>query len=123
MAIATSNLQIKIGSGPMQFAPGGGAWIDSGDLTGTIPVDLLAGSGVPASVGVGDYLPSGTTISVFTHGGDPLYSYTTTDDNAPQVISSGGFDGVFNTGYKPFSLGPIYIAYNPTGQGQTVFDY
>jgi hypothetical protein len=126
MATAASNLQIQIGNGPMQFAPGGGAWIDSGDLTGTIPVDLLAGSGVPASVGVGDYLPSGTTIAVFTNSGQPLYSYTVTDANAPLVISSGsagGFPGVFNTGYLPFSLGPIYISNDPTGVGATVFDY
>jgi hypothetical protein len=125
-ATPSSNLQIQIGTGPMQFAPGGGAWIDSGDLTGTIPVDLLAGSGVPASVGVGDYLPSGTTIAVFTNSGQSLYSYTVTDANAPLVISSGsagGFPGVFNTGYLPFSLGPIYISNDPSGVGATVFDY
>jgi hypothetical protein len=112
-------------SGPMQFAPGA-AWIDSGDLTGTIPVDLLTGSGVPGTVGVGDYLPSGTTIAVFTNSGQPLYSYTVTDDNAPLVISSGsagGFPGVFNTGYLPYSLGPIYISNDPNGVGRTVFDY
>ncbi|MGB9222974.1 MAG: hypothetical protein WCB80_06605 [Mycobacterium sp.] len=35
----------------------------------------------------------------------------------------GGFPGVFNTGYLPFSLGPIYISNSPSGVGTTVFDY
>ncbi len=30
---------------------------------------------------------------------------------------------VFNTGYVPFSLGPIYISNDPSGVGATVFDY
>jgi hypothetical protein len=116
---AGNDLQISINGGAPQSTPG--AYIDSGDLTGTIPHDLA-----PPGVAVGDYLPAGTTIAVYTSTGDPLYSYTVTDANAPLVISDGtvgGFPGVFNTGYYPFSLGPIYISNSPGGVGTTVFDY
>jgi hypothetical protein len=115
---AGNDLQISINGAAHQSAPG--AYIDSGDLTGTIPLDLA-----PAGSHVGDYLQAGTTIEVFTSTGDPLYSYTVTDANAPLVISSGtvgGFPGIFNTGYVPFSLNPIYISNSPTGVGTTVFD-
>ncbi|WP_369831885.1 PecA family PE domain-processing aspartic protease [Mycobacterium sp. E796] len=117
---ATNDLQISINGGPLQTTSG--AYIDSGDLNGTIPDNLLA-PGAPD----GETLPTGTTIAVFTSGGEELYSYTVTGSaNAPEVISSAtvsGFPGIFNTGYVPFSLGPIYVANNPSGVGATVFDY
>lgn len=115
---AGNDLQVSINGGAPQSTSG--AYIDSGDLTGTIPQHLAP------SVAVGDYLPAGTTIAVYTSSGDPLYSYTVTDSNAPLVIADGtvgGFPGVFNTGYYPFSLGPIYISNSPSGVGTTVFDY
>jgi hypothetical protein len=114
-----TDLQISINGGPHQSAPG--AYIDSGDLTGTVPLDLA-----PAGSAVGDYLPDSTKIAVFSSSGTQLYSYTVADGNGPLVISSGsvgGFPGVVNTGYVPFSLGPIYIANDPSGVGATVFDY
>jgi len=114
-----TDLRIQINGGAVHPAPG--AYIDSGDLAGTVPQDLA-----PPGAAVGEYLPNGTTIAVYTSSGQPLYSYTVTDGNGPLVISSGtvgGFPGVFNTGYLPFSLGPIYISNGPAGVGTTVFDY
>ncbi len=123
--LPASDLQISINSGPMQTVHG--AYIDSGDLNGTVPDNVLTGANLPPSIGDGDDLPTGTTIAVYTSSGQPLYSYTVTGSvNAPEVISSAtvdGFAGVFNTGYVPFSLGPIYISNDPTGVGATVFDY
>jgi hypothetical protein len=117
---STNDLQISINHGPLQTTPG--AYIDSGDLNGTIPDNLLA-PGAPD----GANLPTGTTIAVYTSSGYELYSYAVTGSaNAPEVISSAtvdGFPGIFNTGYVPFSLGPIYISNSPSGVGTTVFDY
>ena len=117
---STNDLQIAINGGPLQTAPG--AYIDSGDLNGTVPDNLLA-PGAPD----GETLPTGTTIAVYTGSGAELYSYAVTGSaNAPEVISSAtvnGFPGIFNTGYVPFSLGPIYISNGPSGVGATVFDY
>jgi hypothetical protein len=116
---STNDLQISINGGVHQSAPG--AYIDSGDLSGTIPSDLAPG------VPVGDSLPTGTTITVYTSSDQELYSYTVTGSaNAPEVISPApvnGFPGIFNTGYVPFSLGPIYISNSPSGVGTTVFDF
>jgi PE family len=114
-----NDLLIAINGGAHQSAPG--AYIDSGDLNGTIPSNLVPG------VPVGDTLPNGTTITVYNGSDQELYSYTVTGSvNAPEVISPtpvDGFPGIFNTGYVPFSLGPIYIANSPSGVGMTVFDY
>jgi PE family len=124
--IPASDLQISINGGALQTAHG--AYIDSGDLRGTIPENLLHGApNLPPGLGVGDGLPTGTKIAVYTSSDQPLYSYTVTGSaNALEVISSAtvdGFSGVFNTGYVPFSLGPIYLSNSPTGVGATVFDY
>lgn len=81
--------------------------IDSGGVTGTIP-SYVIGSGA---------LPANTDISVYTSGGDLLYSFNT-NDYRPTVISS----GLMNTGYLPFAARRVYIDYSPAGVGTTIFD-
>ncbi len=105
--------------------------IDSGGVYGTIPSDLLPGSTS------GDYVPSGTKISVsavdaFTGKTVSLYSYTTgSSPYAPVVVgpTDEPTDGNYlNTGYYAYNQGPVYIdyqndgTYNNGGYGWTVFD-
>ena len=61
-------------------------------------------------------VPAGTNISVY-YGEELLYSYTTTERNAPQVFDGSGF----NTGFTPFILAPIYVGAAPSGVGTTNF--
>ena len=46
------------------------------------------------------------------------YSYTTTATNSPTITSG----GIMSTGYLPFSRGPVYVGYSPSGFGTTIFD-
>lgn len=109
----TQGLEVQINNGPLQPATNG-AFIDSGGVFGTIPSALIPG------VPVGDAVPAGTTITVYTINGVELYSKTVTAANAPYVVSSSG--NPFNTGNYPFSLEPIYISNSPSGVGTTIFD-
>jgi hypothetical protein len=84
-----------------------GSYIDSGGVYGTIP-SSVAGS-----------LPAGTVITVYNSAHTELYSYTTTATNTPTVVSGDSM----NTGFEPFSQGPVYISYSPSGTGTTYFDY
>ncbi|OPE45953.1 hypothetical protein BV508_27730, partial [Mycobacterium intermedium] len=103
-----SNVVVQINNGPPQTAP---VMFDSGGIFGTIPSSL---AGVPA----GQYLPTGTTVSVYTEDGATLlYSYTMNGSNNLWVTSGGNM----NTGYFPFSQQPIYVSYNPTALGTTTF--
>ena len=87
--------------------------VDSGGLTGFIPSSVLDTGQTSGTV------PAGITISVCTgDGGTLLYSYTTTATNGPFV----GAGNLTNSGYIPFSLGPIYISESPSGFGTTTFD-
>jgi hypothetical protein len=97
--------------------------IDSGGLGGNIPIDVL-----PSTLSdkkVGDDLPVGTTIAVYTSDGlTLLYSMTVTQadhqaGNVPDVSTNN--DGM-NTGIFPFLQGPIYFSYTPE-EGTTTFDY
>jgi hypothetical protein len=54
-------------------------------------------------------------------GSQELYSYTTTATNSPSVTFY-SWDAM-NTGFEPYSQGPVYIDYSPSGAGTTVFDY
>lgn len=98
--------------------------IDSGGLGGNIPDDVLATS--LSNYHVGDYLPAGTTVSVYTADGQTeLYAMTVssadyTAGSGPSVSTKS--DG-FNTGIFPFLQGPIYFSYTPANQGTTTFDY
>ncbi len=112
-APVTQGLEVQINNGPLQPATNG-AFIDSGGVFGTIPSALIPG------VPVGDAVPAGTTITVYTINGVELYSETVTAANAPYVVSSSG--NPFNTGNYPFSLEPIYISNSPSGVGTTIFD-
>jgi hypothetical protein len=73
---------------------------------------------IPSSV-VGGSVPAGTEITVYSFDGTELYSYTTTATNSPTVVSGDSM----NTGFEPFSQGPVYISYSPADTGTTFFDY
>jgi hypothetical protein len=97
------------------------ATIDSGGLGGYLPQNLLPStlSGFTNN----DFLPPGTTISVYSSNGQTML-YTTTITQAeynaqagPQVTTT---SNGFNTGIIPFLQGPIYYSYN---SGTTFFDY
>lgn len=103
-------VQVQINNGLPQTVP---AYIDSGGVGGTIPQSLVP------DLAVGNHLPEGTTITVTTINGVPLYTQTVTAANSPTVVSSGN---PFNTGNYPFSIGPIYIWNDPSPIGTTVFD-
>ncbi|WP_169726303.1 PecA family PE domain-processing aspartic protease, partial [Mycobacterium riyadhense] len=100
-----------------------GAVVDSGGVGGAIPQSLVPG------LSIGNRLPEGTTISVYTINGVHLYTQTVTAANSPLVVPSAppsavpGQDAyyVFNTGNYPFSVGPIYIA-NNDATGTTIFN-
>ncbi|MCV7199536.1 PecA family PE domain-processing aspartic protease [Mycobacterium angelicum] len=102
-------VQVQINNQPVQTVQ---AYIDSGGASGSIPQSLVPG------IAVGNHLPEGTTITVYTINGVKLYSQTVTAAHSPVVVASGN---VFNTGNYPFSVGPIYI-WNDTPVGTTVFD-
>jgi hypothetical protein len=87
---------------------------DSGGNQGSIP-GVILGTGQTSGT-----VPVGTTISIATnHNQTPLYSYTTTATNNPAVTG----DTPMNTGFTPFTLGPVYIGNSPSGVGTITFDY
>ncbi|HEU4362462.1 MAG TPA: PecA family PE domain-processing aspartic protease, partial [Mycobacterium sp.] len=89
------------------------AMIDSGGVYGTIPSSAVTGARI------GEQLPGGTNISVYTGDGHTLlYSYLTTATDGPWVVPA----GVMNTGYIPFQQYPVYLSYSPSGFGTTIFD-
>jgi hypothetical protein len=100
-----SDLLVQIGNGPKNSVPA--SFIDSGGVNGTIPSSV-----------VGGIAPEGTQITVYNGAGQELYSYTTTAANTPTVVSGDSM----NTGFEPFSQGPVYISYSPSGTGTTYFD-
>jgi hypothetical protein len=103
-----SYLKVSVNNGAQHPLPG--SFIDSGGVYGTIPSSVVGGSGT---------VPAGTVITVYNSAGQELYHYTTTATDAPTVVSGDSM----NTGYQPFSQGPVYISYSPSGTGTTVFDY
>ena len=105
--------------------------IDSGGLGGGLSPSVLP----PALSNwqVGDSLPVGTTISVYTADSKTLLYTTTVKEGdglpVPEVWDP-NLD--FNTGILPFFQGPIYFSYTPTYTpvgpdgsygGTAVFDY
>ncbi len=107
-----TTLDVKFNDGALHQT--GGAYIDSGGLGGSVPDNL----GAPNT---NNYLPPGTTVSVYTPDGSTLL-YTTTVGNQQTAIVSSLFGGFFNTGIAPFLQHPIYLSYSPTGYGTMVFD-
>ncbi|MGO9154402.1 PecA family PE domain-processing aspartic protease [Mycobacterium sp.] len=101
--------------------------IDSGGQYGALPASLVGNDTVPITVdflSLGETVPAGTTISVYTSDGATLlYSYTTTASTGPLVTSTdpSGY-GAFNTGAVPFVEEPVYISNSPNGVGTTIFD-
>jgi hypothetical protein len=122
---ATLDVQISYGgtSTPIQQIVNN-VTIDSGGLGGNIPRDVLPST--LSSYDVGDDLPVGTTISVYTSDGQTLlYTMTVTDadynaGNTPSISTKS--DGM-NTGIHPFLQGPLYFSYSPDDVGTTTFDY
>jgi hypothetical protein len=97
--------------------------IDSGGLYGAIPPSFVGNDTVPVTlfnaVSLGDTVPAGTTISVYTSDGQTLlYSYTTTAATGPRVVSG----DLFSTGAVPYLQAPVYISNSPSGVGTTIFD-
>jgi hypothetical protein len=99
-----TNLLVSVNGATPVFVPG--SFIDSGGVTGTIP----------STVGS---VPVGSDIKVYNDAHQLLYEYTTTAANSPQVTSGGGG---MNTGFEPFSQGPVWISRSPSGVGTTYFD-
>ena len=92
------------------------AIIDSGGVYGTLPNTLPN-----VRTAIGQYVPGGTTISVYAPNGQTLlYSYTTNSSNGPTVVD--GTTEPMNTGNIAFSQGPVYVNYGaPGGYGSTDF--
>jgi hypothetical protein len=90
--------------------------VDSGGVTGTIPSSLLTSSEYNSTT---DLVNPGTTIALYAdkNGTEELYHYTVTAGNDPFVVSGSTMD----SGYEPFSQGPISLEYTPAGTGTTIF--
>ena len=106
-----TTLDVKINNGTL--TPTNDAFIDSGGLDGAVPTALHPPD-------VNGYVPSGTTLSVYTSGGTFLYTTTVGSQQTPVVSSQLGGD--FNTGIIPFLEDPIYLSYTPSGSGTMIFD-
>ena len=75
--------------------------IDSGGVYGTVPAGVL-GHGHTSG-----HLPAGAVVSVYSSDGHSLlYQYTTAGSHGPSLIDISNF----NTGYIPFSQGPVYVS-------------
>jgi hypothetical protein len=108
----STTLEVSVDGGTTQTVTG--AFVDSGGLTGAIPSDLVSG------VSVGDTLPVGSTVSVYTDTGQLLYTETiTSSSDSPYVVSS---SDNFNTGNYIFSIDAVYISNSPSGVGETIID-
>ncbi len=108
----STTLDIRFNNGALQQTSG--AFIDSGGLYGSVPDNLNPPN-------AGGYLPAGTTVSVYTPDGTTLL-YTTTAGSQQTSVVPSLLGGNFNTGIAPFLQDPIYLSYNPTGQGSMYFD-
>ena len=122
---ATLDVQVSYGgtSTPIQQIVNN-VTIDSGGTGGNIPRDVLPST--LSSYDVGDDLPVGTTISVYTSDGQTLL-YTMTVTDADYNAGNGPFistkSGGMNTGMFPFFQGPLYFSYDPADVGTTTFNY
>jgi hypothetical protein len=114
----TDGLHVKVAyGGVVTDFQSTNAIVDTGGAGGSLPQNLL-----PASLSThpGDYLPTGTIVTVQTDSGTLLYSQPV-DADLPAVAMDVESSGCFNTGNYVYSLMPIYISYSPSG-GTTIFD-
>ncbi|MFM8599196.1 MAG: PecA family PE domain-processing aspartic protease, partial [Mycobacterium sp.] len=105
-----ATLLVQIDDGPKVEIPD--VNIDSGYNNGLIGSSIYTGPTTARGS-----VPAGTKISVYTVDGTLLYSYTTTATNGPAVRTG----SLFNTGWTPYTLAPIYNGASPSGFGTTVF--
>ena len=105
-----ASLLVQIDNGPKVAVSN--AFIDTGYNIGYIGSSIYTG---PTTGG--GRVPAGTKISVYRSDDTLLYSYTTTATNGPSVQSG----SVFNTGWTPYQLAPIYNGAGPSGLGTAVF--
>ena len=115
-----TTVEVSVNGGTAEPVP---TIIDSGGLYGAIPPSFVGNDTVPVTLGnvfsVGETVPAGTTISVYTSDGQTLlYSYTTTATTGPRVVSG----DLFSTGAVAFLQAPVYISNSPSGVGTTIFD-
>lgn len=106
----STTLDVRFNNGAIHQTSG--AYIDSGGLYGSVPDNINA----PNS---NNYLPAGTTVSVYAPDGTTLLYTTTVGANQTAIVSS-LLGGNFNTGIAPFLQHPIYLGYG--GTGTMVFD-
>ena len=90
------------------------ATIDSGGIGGGVTTNMLPPN---LELGVGDPLPVGTTIRVYTADGQTLLYTTTVGQDEGYGPSVWPYQLGFNTGIIPFLQGPIYFSYLPAGSG------
>ena len=105
-----ATLLVQINDGPQVSVANSN--IDTGYNNGYIGSAIYTGGQAPG----GTVIP-GTKITVYRSDGTLLYSYTTTATNGPAVRTG----SVFNTGYTPYLLAPIYNGASPSGLGTTIF--
>ena len=108
--VPLATLLVQIDDGPKVAVPG--SYIDSGYNNGYIGSEIYTGPTTARGT-----VPAGTQISVYNSDDTLLYSYATTAANGP-VVTSGS---VFNTGWTPYTLTPIYNGASPSGFGTTIF--
>jgi hypothetical protein len=120
---ATLDLQVSYNNvtAPMQQLVSN-VTIDSGGISASIPNNALP---TTLSGYHNDYLPQGTTISVYTSDGQTLlYTEQVTEplyNSAVGPYAQSG--GSMNTGIFPFLQGPMYFQYSPPYVGQGPADY
>jgi hypothetical protein len=111
--VPIGGLEVSVGGPGHAIVPVTGD-IDSGGLYGTIPASILTGNPT-----VGGELANGTEIEVYTSDGTPLYTYTVDGSTGP-TISGDGTD--MNTGNAFFLANPVYLSYDPAGEGTAFID-
>ena len=108
--VPLATLLVQINNGPKVSVPN--SYIDSGYNNGYIGTSIYSGGTTPSGT-----VPAGTRITVYDSDETVLYSYTTTATNGPLVLSG----LVFNTGWIPYTLAPIYNGASPNGLGTSDF--
>ncbi|KAA1245681.1 PE family protein [Mycobacterium simiae] len=111
----TSVLQVQVNNTTLQ--PVTVAFVDTGGVGGTIPLDLLPPDLQHFPVGAS--LPAGTRLYVAVANSVLYEQITVGGPNAVLVTVPGG---AFNTGNYPYTLMPIYHSFSPAGEGMVVFN-